>query len=116
MFHSPLFRRYVSLLLLLLLGRVWAPESMVLLLHDHAHTQDEPTRAPAAPKGKALLTVKHQHCHVDQLYDVPVLPAAPVLVPVPAARPVFAVRATAPVPGLPVVAVFERAGRGPPSA
>ncbi|GAA3929312.1 hypothetical protein GCM10022406_13480 [Hymenobacter algoricola] len=94
-----------------------APEAWVLVLHAHEHTQEEAAQAPAAArKDKPLLTPQHQHCHVDQFYHVPLLPAAPVLVPVPVSRVGFTVRAILPVPGLPSVDQCERAARGPPQA
>jgi len=69
--------------LLLLLARVLAPEATVLHLHAHAHTEAEPAFAKQA-KGKAqkLFTAKHQHCHTEQLYQLPFAPATPVEVPV----------------------------------
>ena len=69
--------------LLLLLSRVLAPEATVLHLHDHAHTEAEPAFAKqASGKAKMLFTAKHQHCHAEQLYQLPFALATPVVVPV----------------------------------
>ena len=69
--------------LLLLLARVLAPEVAVLQLHAHAHTEAEPAFAKQARSpAKTLLTPKHQHCHAEQLYQLPFAPASPVVVPV----------------------------------
>ncbi|WBA44069.1 hypothetical protein [Hymenobacter canadensis] len=37
----------------------------------------------ATAAGKALLSPQHKHCHVEQLYDAPFQPVAPVVIPVP---------------------------------
>ncbi|MFD1873089.1 hypothetical protein [Hymenobacter bucti] len=85
--------------LLLLLARVLTPEAAVLHLHAHAHTEAEPAFAKQA-KGKAqkLLTSKHQHCHTEQLYQLPFAPAVPVEVPAAVRQLAYATyRAQAPV-------------------
>ena len=70
-------RRLLAWLLLLLLGRVLLPEAAVLTLHPHAHTTAEPAHAKSAHARptKALLTNKHQHCHTEELYQLPFAPA-----------------------------------------
>jgi hypothetical protein len=69
--------------LLLLLARVLTPEAAMLHLHAHAHTGAEPAFAKQArAKAKTLLTTKHQHCHTEQLYQLPFAPAALVELPV----------------------------------
>jgi hypothetical protein len=85
--------------LLLLLVRVLAPEATVLSLHAHAHTEAEPAFAKQTRgKAKTLLTPKHQHCHTEQLYQLPFAPAAPVEVPVPVRQLAYATyRPQAPV-------------------
>ena len=85
--------------LLLLLARVLAPEAAVLHLHTHAHTEAEPAFAKQA-KGKAqkLFTTKHQHCHTEQLYQLPFAPASPIKVPMPVRQLAYATyRPQAPV-------------------
>lgn len=110
-------RSHIALLLLLCLMRTLLPETWVLGLHSHSHTVDEPAQSPAfRHKGKALVSVQHQHCQVEHFYDAPFLVSAPVVVPVPAARPCFA---TAPVPTVataPWIARQPAQLRGPPAA
>ena len=77
-------RKLVAWWLLLLLVRVLAPEAAVLRLHFHSHTEEEPAgRVAAKSAAKAVLSTKHQHCHVEQLYDAPFQPALPVVLPEP---------------------------------
>ncbi|UOQ54440.1 hypothetical protein [Hymenobacter cellulosivorans] len=64
-------RSRLAILLLLCFTRVLLPDTWVLAMHAHQHTTEEATQQPGAPKGKALLTAKHQHCAVDHFYDVP---------------------------------------------
>ncbi len=110
-------RSHIALLLLLCLTRTLLPEAWILALHSHAHTTEEPAQAPAfRAKGKALVGAQHQHCPVDNLYDVPFLPGALVMVPQPTSRPCFA---TAPVPTVataPWIAPQPQQLRGPPAA
>ncbi|UYZ58629.1 hypothetical protein [Hymenobacter latericus] len=66
------FRSQLAILLLLCFVRVLLPESAILALHRHQHTEKE---AAHTGRGyKALLTAKHQHCPVDHLFDVPFQP------------------------------------------
>jgi hypothetical protein len=85
--------------LLLLLVRVLMPEATVLHLHAHAHTEAEPAFVKRANgKAKTLLTAKHQHCHTEQLYQLPFAPASPIKVPVPVRQLAYATyRPQAPV-------------------
>lgn len=110
-------RSHLALLLLLCLTRTLVPEALILALHAHEHTTEEPAQAPAfRHKGKALVSSQHRHCPVETLYDVPFLPGAPVVVPTPVARPCFA---TAPVPTVataPWLARRPTQPRGPPAA
>jgi predicted RecB family nuclease len=110
-------RSHLALLLLLCLTRTLLPEAWVLALHPHAHTTEEPAQAAVfVEKGKALLSTKHQHCAVEQFYDVAYQAGAPVLVPVPAGRLAFAGLAVPAVLGQPGAARREPVGRGPPAA
>ena len=110
-------RSHIALLLLLCLTRTLLPDTWILALHGHAHTTEEPAQAPAfRHKGKALVSNQHKHCPVENLYSVPFLPSAPVVVPEPATRPCFA---TAPVPTVataPWIARQPAQLRGPPLA
>lgn len=110
-------RSHIALFLLLCLTRTLLPEAWVLAMHAHAHTTDEPAQASTLRhKGKALVSTQHKHCPVDDLYSVPFLPGAPVVVPTPATRPCFA---TAPVPTMataPWIARCPAQLRGPPVA
>ncbi|WP_226179529.1 hypothetical protein [Hymenobacter lucidus] len=68
----------------MLLLRVLTPEAALLRMHLHEHTADKPrTSATAKPEAQAELSAKHQHCHIEQLYDAPFQPAVPVAVPAP---------------------------------
>jgi hypothetical protein len=93
-------RQLLAWWLLLLLGRVLAPEAAVLTLHTHTHTTAEPAHARAAHARptKALLTTKHQHCHTEELYQLPFAPALPVALPAPVRQLAYATyRPQAPV-------------------
>ncbi|SHJ30032.1 hypothetical protein SAMN02745146_2812 [Hymenobacter daecheongensis DSM 21074] len=117
MFRLSALRLPLSVLLLLLFGRVLAPEAWLLALHTHEHTRETPTQlAAAARKGQPLLTAKHKHCHVDQLYNVPTLRAGAVVVPEPKRQASFVALLIPRTQALPVVAGCDRAGRGPPRA
>ena len=109
-------RSHIALLLLLCLTRTLLPEAWVLALHRHTHTTDEPAQIAAfRHKGRALLSARHQHCQVENLYQVPFLVEAPVAVPTPVTRPCFA---TAPVPTVvtaPWIARQPAQLRGPPA-
>jgi hypothetical protein len=77
-------QRLVAWWLLVLLGRVLAPEAVVLHLHPHAHTEVEPAATNSSKLAhKALLTPKHQHCHAEQLYQLPFVPPTLTNVPAP---------------------------------
>ena len=68
------------------------PEAAMLRLHAHEHTHDKvATTQIAKAGGKAVISPKHQHCHVEQFYDAPFQPALPVVLSEPARRPVYAV-------------------------
>lgn len=67
------FRSRIALVLLLCFVRVLLPESVILALHQHGHTEKEV--AHTGRGYKALLTEKHQHCPVDHLFDVPFQPS-----------------------------------------
>ena len=83
-------RRIAAWGLLALLLRVLMPEAALLRLHAHQHTDDEvATSRLAKVRGKAVVSPQHQHCHAEQLYDAPFQPALPVVLPVPARRPVY---------------------------
>ncbi|MBC8085040.1 MAG: hypothetical protein H7Z21_17725 [Hymenobacter sp.] len=71
--------------LLLLLGRVMAPEAAVLSLHTHHHTVEASTRPAVRKSGgsQAEISAQHQHCHAEQLYDAPFQLALSPCVPLP---------------------------------
>lgn len=75
-------RSHIATLLLLCFVRVLLPESAILALHRHEHTEKEVAHQRGR-HDKAVLTTKHQHCPVDHLFDVPFQPAAELTVPVP---------------------------------
>ena len=108
-------RSHIALLLLLCLTRTLLPEAWILALHSHAHTTEEPAQAPAfRHKGKALISSQHKHCQVENLYNVPFLPGAPVVVPEPATKPCFALAPVPTVTTAPWVARCPARLRGPP--
>ncbi|WP_188813076.1 hypothetical protein [Hymenobacter cavernae] len=79
--------------------RVFLPEATVLRAHFHQHTEEEPVwQAPQRLATKHMLTPKHQHCHVEQLYDAPFQPSLPVCVAEPMRLLAYAIyRPQAPV-------------------
>jgi hypothetical protein len=121
-FHSSLpfvqaLRSHIALLLLLCLTRTLLPEAWVLALHAHGHTTEEAAHVPAFEhQGKALLSVKHQHCAVEQFYNLAFQAGAPVLVPVPRVAPRYA---ALPQPLAVLLVATQATGpvalRGPPS-
>ncbi|WP_201977877.1 hypothetical protein [Hymenobacter rubidus] len=110
-------RSHIALLLLLCLVRTLLPEAWMLALHPHAHTTEEPAHAPAFKRaGKDLISAKHQHCEVEQFYNVAYQAGVPVVAPVPRTGPGYT--ATPPLPPVQLVAgeqLFARSLRGPPS-
>jgi hypothetical protein len=110
-------RSHIALLLLLCLVRTLLPEAWILALHPHAHTTEEPATAPTFKRiGKTMLSTKHQHCEVEQFYNVAYQAGAPVVLHPPRVAP----RYTAGVPLPPVrplagELLFARSLRGPPS-
>ncbi len=114
-------RTHLALLLLVCLTRTLLPEAWILALHAHEHTTEEPAQAPAfrptaEHKGKALLTSKHQHCQTEHLYQVPLLLSAPVVLPQPVRRAVFALAPVPTVATAPWIARRPALLRGPPAA
>lgn len=110
-------RFLLAWLLLLCLGRTLLPEAWVLAFHRHEHTTEEPARAPAFRlKGKALIGAQHQHCAIEQFYEVAYQAAGPVPMPCLRVAPRYAA-----APALPPVrpaageVLFGRALRGPPA-
>jgi hypothetical protein len=69
------FKNYIAFFLLLLFVRVLVPETAVLGLHGHEHTEDH-GKADAGLK----LEKKHQHCHIEHLFNAPFSPAPQVSV------------------------------------
>ena len=110
-------RSHLALLLLFCLGRTLLPGAWILALHSHNHTVEEPAQAPAfRHKGKALISARHQHCDVEQFYNVAFQAAVPVAVPPPRVARRYAL-----APPLPPVrpaageGLFARSLRGPPA-
>lgn len=110
-------RILLAWLLLLCLVRTLLPEAWVLALHHHEHTTEEPAQAPAFRRtGKALVSAQHQHCQVEQFYDVAYQAAVPVAMPWPRVAPRYAA-----APALPPVrpaageVLYARSLRGPPA-
>ena len=109
-------RLLLAWLLLLCLTRTLLPEAWVLALHRHEHTTVEPAQASAFRRtGKALLSAQHQHCPVEQFYDVAYQASVPVIVPGPRLAPRYVVAPAQP-PVRPAAGkmLFARSLRGPP--
>ena len=112
-----LSRILLAWLLLLCLVRTLLPEAWVLALHRHEHTTVEPAQAAAFRRtGKALLSVQHQHCPVEQFYNVAYQASGPVVVPGPRLAPCYTT-ATALPPVRPAAGevLYARSLRGPPA-
>ena len=109
-------RSHLALLLLLCLTRTLLPEAWILALHTHAHTKEEPAHAPAFRRtGKVLLSARHQHCEIEQFYNVVYQAGAPVLLPAPRVAPRYlAAVALPPVRAVAGELLFARSLRGPP--
>lgn len=80
MLQMQTLRSRLSWVLLLCFMRVLLPEAWALELHAHQHTTEEPSISGPL-RGKAALSVQHQHCAVDHFYDVPFQPAPPLVLP-----------------------------------
>ena len=65
------FKNYIAFFLLLLFVRVLVPETTVLAMHAHEHTQDEQKKNDTGFK----LDNKHTHCHTDDFFNTPYSPA-----------------------------------------
>lgn len=109
------FRSGLAWLMLLCFGRLLVPEAAWLAAHRHEHTHDAPAAARGAAKGKLLLSPKHQHCHVEQLYDVPFQLAGPVAMPAARVRVAFRNLMPAAVQTCAARPVGVVALRGPPT-
>ncbi|GEO02800.1 hypothetical protein AAE02nite_04640 [Adhaeribacter aerolatus] len=60
------YSKFISFFLLAVFFRVLVPDSLVLALHRHTHTQEVKLNHPAA---KHQLGEKHIHCPVEHLFD-----------------------------------------------
>ncbi|MBB4602362.1 MULTISPECIES: hypothetical protein [Hymenobacter] len=109
-------RSRLALLLLLCFVRVLLPDAWVLALHQHEHTTEEPTRATTWPKGKALLSAKHQHCDADQFFKSSFEPAPTVEPTAPAGLVFSSVQAWSCVAIGHLLPVVTPDLRGPPGA
>lgn len=65
------FNTYIATFLLLLFVRVLIPEIAVLEMHTHEHTKEKHEQKEAGFK----LDKKHNHCHTDNFYNIPFVPA-----------------------------------------
>ncbi|MBC6611142.1 hypothetical protein H8B15_09420 [Hymenobacter sp. BT507] len=59
-------RSFIAYFLLICFVRVMVPDTWLLALHAHEHTVHEATR-----KRAPVVSAQHQHCSVDQFYNVP---------------------------------------------
>jgi hypothetical protein len=60
------YTKFISVFLLVAFCRVLVPDSLVLALHRHTHTEEKRIPHPAA---KHQLGEKHVHCPVEHLFD-----------------------------------------------
>ena len=97
--------------------RTLLPEAAVLALHAHEHTTAEPAHTATFWRtGKALLSARHQHCMVEQFYNVAYQGGAPVRLPLPPVAWRYApAEALLPVRPAAGEVQFARALRGPPA-
>ncbi|MBW3128837.1 hypothetical protein [Hymenobacter profundi] len=59
-------RSFIAYFLLICFVRVMVPDTWLLALHAHEHTVHEATHKKASS-----ISAQHQHCSVDQFYNVP---------------------------------------------
>jgi hypothetical protein len=71
------FKNYIAIFLLLLFVRVLVPETAVLALHNHEHTEEQ---FPAKKNTGLKLDQKHQHCQIDELFNAPFTPVQAVII------------------------------------
>ncbi|MFD2785853.1 hypothetical protein [Hymenobacter rubripertinctus] len=75
-------RTRLAFVLLLCFARVLLPDTWVLALHAHAHTNAHTVEGAVPTAGtarsKAQLSARHQHCTVDHFYDAAFQPSAPL--------------------------------------
>ncbi|GGG45610.1 hypothetical protein [Hymenobacter glacieicola] len=108
-------RSRLALTLLLCFVRVLVPDAWVIALHAHQHTTEEPTQATSWPKGKALLSAKHQHCDADQFFKSAFEPAPALPLVAPIALRFATALGCAPDSAWHVVPLLAANLRGPPS-
>lgn len=65
-------RPFIAYFLLICFVRVMVPDTWLLALHAHEHT----VHHEAAHKKAPSISAQHQHCSVDQFYNVPFQPSA----------------------------------------
>jgi hypothetical protein len=115
MLQMQTLRSRLALVMLLCFVRVLLPDAWVLALHQHTHTTEEPTQATGWPKGKALVSAKHQHCDADQFFKSAFEPAPGAQV-IPAETLPFAAPAMAAVTAVAATDTFATPElRGPPA-
>ena len=68
-------KNHITYLFLLLFLRVLVPETAVLALHSHEHTQEQLNEESGFKLDK-----RHQHCHIDELFSAPFTPALKVVI------------------------------------
>lgn len=73
------FVRHIAIFLLLLFVRVMVPDSVLLNLHAHSHTE----HTEHSDTTKTQLTQKHTHCPVENLFGAPFQPAIAAALKVP---------------------------------
>lgn len=110
-------RPYLAALLLLCLGRTLLPEAWVLAWHAHAHTTHEPAyaRRPTLGPRQLLFTTQHQHCHIEQFYNVPFALGSIVVLPQPRRRRHYLAWRAAGQLRYPQLAAPRAHPRGPPT-
>jgi len=69
-------KNHIAYFLLLLFVRVMIPEQGLLQFHSHEHTEEMPVKKNTGIK----LETKHQHCHIDQLFNASFAPTQTVVI------------------------------------
>lgn len=60
-------RSFIAYFLLICFVRVMVPDTWLLALHAHEHTVHHEATTKKAP----VVSAQHQHCSVDQFYNIP---------------------------------------------
>lgn len=102
------FTRYSALFLLLLFARVMTPNELLLQLHAHEHTVEQPHDESQTHIGQ-----QHTHCQTDSFFHAPFQPSEAVVLPTPFTFEI-SFGASAPQAGY-ITSTSQQHLRGPPA-